>query len=108
MEKLGQWTTPNGLKVTTSFTNDGQMVVNHDQDLQPHVEYATALRNDEAYAADGIKRGMFHAAHIPDVAIVKLRQIGVDVFDKNTTGKNIIAGLKKLGMDYLLTSTKRV
>ena len=107
MDKLGQWFN-GGMRVTTGIANDGTFVVKHDQDLQPHVEYATALRNDESYSASGIKRGMWHAAHIPDVVVVELRQIGVDVFDKDTSAKNIVAGLKKLGKEYLLTTTKRV
>lgn len=107
MEKIDQTLDESGLR-TTIYTSelDGKMHVRHEQDLEPHVEYATALRNNEDYWKQGVKRGFAHAAHIPDVVIVELKQIGVDVF--KAPAREIIAGLKRLNKENLLTTRARV
>ena len=92
--------------VTTDMTPDGTMVVKHEQDLEPHVEYAKKLANSDEYTRHGIKKGFAHAAHIPDVVVVELKQIGIDVF--RASAKEIIMGLRRLNKDYLLTSRKRL
>ena len=109
MDKIDQSLSQDGL-LTRVFTSelDGKMYVDYQQDLEPHIEYATGIRNDpEAWRA-GVKAGWVHAAHIPDVAIIKLRQIGVDILKGKPTAAEILAGLRKLGMDYLITTTQRV
>lgn len=87
---------------------DGKMYVTHKQDLRPHVEYATALRNSEDYTRQGIKRGWMHAAHIPDMVVIELKQIGVDILGGRPSAKEIVAGIKKLGKEYLLTTRARI
>lgn len=107
MERIDKTINRSGL-VTEILTSelDGAMHVAYKQDLEPHIEYATALRNNEQYTREGIKKGMMHAAHIPDVVIVELKQIGVDVF--TASAREIIAGIRRLGKDYLLTTRARI
>lgn len=109
MDKIDQTLSPDGL-LTRTFTSelDGKMYVNYQQDLTPHVEYATALRNDDEYTKQGIKRGWMHAAYIPPLAIIKLRQIGIDILKGKPKPAEIVAGLRKLGMDHLITTRARV
>lgn len=85
---------------------DGKMYVTHKADIQPHIEYATALRNSDEYTRQGIKRGWMHAAHIDPVTIVELKGIGIDVY--TAPAKEIIAGLKRINKDGLLTTRARV
>lgn len=94
------------LLVTSELAQDGTLIVKHQQDLEPHVEYARRLANDDDYTRQGIKRGWAHAAHIPDVVVVELRQIGVDVF--KASAREIVSGLKKLHKEHLLTSRKNL
>ncbi|MGA0210021.1 MAG: hypothetical protein ACO3LZ_08895 [Candidatus Nanopelagicales bacterium] len=92
--------------VTADLTPDGTMIVRHEQDLEPHVEYAKKLANSDEYTRQGIKKGFAHAAHIPDVVVVELKQIGIDVF--RASAREIITGLKRLNKEHLLTSRKRL
>ncbi len=107
MDKIDQTLSPDGL-LTTTFTSelDGKRHVNYRQDLEPHVEHATALRNDDEYTRQGIKKGWLHAAHIPDIVIIELRQIGIDVF--RAGAREIVAGMKRLSKDHLLTTRANV
>lgn len=107
MDKINQGMNESGLLTTILGDElDGKLHIQHHQDLTPHVEYATALRNDDSYTKAGIKKGWMHAAHIPDVVVIELKSIGVDVFKSN--GREIVAGLKRLNKEYLLTTRANV
>lgn len=96
--------------VTNTWTQTGfqgdKMLIRKTGDISANVEYATALRNSDQYSSDGIKKGFFHAAHIPEVVIVELLQIGVNVY--RASAREIVAGLRKLNKDHLITTRKRV
>jgi hypothetical protein len=92
-------------RTRTGFVDD-KLVIRKDADISPNIDYATLLRNDDQYSSDGIKKGFFHAAHIPEVVIVELMQIGVDVY--RASAKEILAGLRRLNKDHLITTRKRV
>ena len=94
--------------LTQTFTDEatGKMHITKSQDISANIDYATTLRNADQFSRDGIKKGMWHVAHIPDIVIVELRQIGVDVF--KASAKQIVAGIKQLNKEYLLTTTKQV
>jgi hypothetical protein len=47
-----------------------------------------------------------HAAHIPEIVIVKLLRIGINVY--HASGQEIIAGLKKIGYDNLITTRAKI
>jgi hypothetical protein len=51
----------------------------------------------------GVKKSWAMAGHIPDITIVELRQIGIDVFTAPL--KEIRAGLKKLGKEGFIWKT---
>jgi hypothetical protein len=93
------------VKTTTGVTDD-KLVLHHEGDISANLDYATALRNSDQYSSEGIKKGFFHAAHIPSVVVVELLSIGVDVM--RAPAKEILAGLRKLHKDHLITTRKRV
>lgn len=58
------------------------------EDVEPYIEAAKAMRNDDQVTKDGIKKGWWHVAHIPDSIILKMRyEDGVDIYDKNDWAK---------------------
>ena len=107
MDKIDEYISPTGVR-TRTYTDEltGKMIVRKDQDIESQVEYSTKLRNAEQYSKDGIKNSMMHVCHIPDVVVVELMGIGVNVFKADA--KTIVAGLKKLHKEHLMTTTKRV
>lgn len=58
---------------TITGTEDGQLVIKTLQDVAPHLDYSTSLRNNPEYAKTGIKRNFMHAVHIPDAVLMKMR-----------------------------------
>lgn len=94
-----------GIVTQRGFVDD-KMVTRIDADISANIEHATLLRNSDDYSKDGIKKGFFHAAHIPQVVIVELLQNGIDIY--TASAKEIVAGLKRLHKDYLITTRKRV
>lgn len=108
MEKINvEYDPTNGLWTQTGFVDD-KLVIHHESDLSAAVERATALRNAEQYSRDGIKSGFWHVAEIPMEKVLELKKIGVDIFAPRCTAKEIVAGLRKLGAEHFLTTTKRV
>lgn len=107
MDKIDDYIGPNGVR-TRTFTDEatGKMFVRKDQDIEGQVEYATKLRNADQYSKDGIKKSMMHVCHIPDVVVVELLGIGVNVFKADA--KTIVAGLKKLHKEHLMTTNLQV
>ena len=93
------------IKTTTGVTDD-KLVIHHESDISSNIDYATKLRNADQYSSDGIKKGFFHAAHVPQETVIELLGIGVDVF--KASAKEIVAGLRKLHKDHLITTRKRV
>ena len=45
----------------------GNSIVETLQDVEGHLDHTNELRNDDQYTKDGIKQGMWHYAHIPNV-----------------------------------------
>jgi hypothetical protein len=85
---------------------DDKMVTRTESDCAANLDYATQLRNSDEYSSEGIKKGFFHAAHIPAIVVVELLQNGVDIYRSNA--KEIVAGLKKINKEHLLTTRKRI
>jgi len=109
MEKINVDVGPDGL-VTSHFTDEitGKLITRTEQDIEANVAYATALRNSDEYWKQGVKRGWAHAAHIPQVVVVELMQNGCNIFDPGVKARHIVATLKRLGKDHLLTTRKNV
>lgn len=85
---------------------DDKMVTRTESDCSLNLEYATTLRNSDEYSREGIKKGFFHAAHIPAVVVVELMQNGIDIY--RCSAKEIVAGLKRINKEHLLTTRKQV
>ena len=94
-----------GTRVTTSVDAD-RLIVTSEADIEPAINYTNALRNADQYSKDGIKNSFWHVAHIPNVVVVELKSQGIDIF--TATAKEIVAGIKKLGKEHLLTTRKQV
>ena len=58
------------------------------QDVQPHLEYNKKLQNTVGYAERGRKMAHYHFAHIPNSAIIKLKnEKGLDVYNRDDLKK---------------------
>lgn len=95
-----------GLKTIIQVDHDGKMYTTYQQDLGDVLERTRTLRNADDYWKQGVKRGFAHVAEIPDVVILELRKLGIDVYTAPV--KDIVAGLHKLNKPHLLTTTKNV
>ena len=73
--------------ITEIFHHDpytDESIIETVEDVEPVLEMAKALRNNEDYSKEGIKRDWWHIGHIPDSIILKMRvEDGVDIYDKN-------------------------
>lgn len=105
MDRLNEYTYGGGVQVTVDSTEaeGGKLVIRKRQDITKNIEFAKAYANDESQWKAGVKKGWAMAGHIPDITIVELRQIGVDVFKAPL--KEIRAGLHKLGKENFLWKT---
>lgn len=88
--------------VETTEADGGKLVIRKSQDVSANMEFARQYGNSDEWRA-GVRKGWMMAGHIPDITIVELRQIGVDVF--RAPLKDIRAGLKKLGKENFLWRT---
>ena len=95
--------------VTTYGSEDGKMVVKTEQDVAPHLDYSTALRNAPEYAKQGIKDCFQHVAHIPDSVLMKMKT--EDGFDAvNANARELFAHMRKHRhkYGYLFTTAGKV
>lgn len=69
-----------------------------DVDLDAH----TRARNDESYSKDGIKKEMWHYAHIPDIILMQWHAEGIDITD----AKALLAKVNSPEYAYLKLTTK--
>lgn len=108
MDKIDQTFDANDQLKTTIITSelDGKMYADYKQDISVNVDFATKLRNDDDYWKQGVKQSWAHAAHVPAVVQIELRKIGIDFF--KAPAKEILAGMRRLGYDHLITTRKNV
>lgn len=95
-----------GLNTITRTDDDGRMYVTYEQDLEGVIEHTRSLRNDDDHWKRGVKKSMVHIATIPDVAVMELRKIGIDVYTAPV--KDIVSGLHKINKPHLMTTRKNV
>lgn len=72
--------------ITRYFDYDeesGNAIIHSVQDVQPLVDYCTAIRNEESISKRGIKESWWLYAKIPPIVIMQLRKKGIDVFNKD-------------------------
>ena len=94
---------------TTIGSQDDKLIVRSDQDVESSLDHTSRLRNSTEYSAEGIKKSWFHAAHIPNVVVLKMKM--EDGFDATTAHpKEIVRFLNrnKEKYGYLFTTTRRV
>lgn len=94
------------LTKTSTEESTGKMYIETLQDIEPNIELATAMRNDPAFTADGIKNSFAKMATIPNSVVTELYGLGINVY--TATAKDIIVGLKRLNKEYLLTTTRKL
>lgn len=95
-----------GMRTVHRLDHDGRMFTTYQQDLEGVLEYTKAMRNDEDVWKQGVKNSMVHIATIPDVVVLELRKLGINVY--RAPVKDIVQGLHKLNKPHLLTTTKNV
>jgi len=105
MELLDQYTYGGGVvtQVFTTEAEDGKLVIKKWQDDSASRNFAQAMGGDADNWKMGVKKSWAMAGHIPDITIVELRQIGIDVFKAPL--KDIRAGLRKLGKEQFIWKT---
>jgi hypothetical protein len=86
--------------------HDDKLVIQTYQDIEPNIEQATAMRNDDDYTRQGIKKGFAHMATIPAVVVNELLIAGVNVY--TAPAKEIIAGLRRIKKEYLITTKRKL
>jgi hypothetical protein len=84
MKLLLDYNPVTGEKVWFDYGEDDRLVITHEQDVNPSLEYSHARRNDAEYTRKGIKNDLFHFARVPNIVIMEMQsKHGVDFFDKN-------------------------
>lgn len=78
-----------GEKVWFEFNNHDNLVnITHEQDVEPSLNLAHALANDDELTKQGMKNDMWRYAHVPNTVIVEMKhKHGVDFFDRNDAAK---------------------
>jgi len=75
-----------GLKTYLEFdeVDPRKFHIHHRQDVSQSIEYVKRLQNSSEYKKEGIRRGMYHVAHVTAIAQIKLlREHGIDVMNKD-------------------------
>lgn len=99
MDLLSRYTYGGGVNVTVETTeaDGGKLVIRKSQDIAPNMEFAKAMANDNDAWKKGVRNSWAMVGHIPEITIVELRQLGIDVF--TAPMKDIRAGLHRLGKE---------
>lgn len=78
------------------------------QEVGGQLDQNKALYNDEDFKRRGIKNEMMHAAHIPNIVIMKWkRELGIDLYNKEHMPK-VKALLNSSEYRYLRTTNARL
>jgi hypothetical protein len=107
IERISTEYNADGTWTQTGFQDD-KLIIRHESDVSAAVEYATKLRNSDDYSRQGIKNGFWHIATLPTTIVLRLKEIGVDIYAPKCSGKEIVAGLRKINAEHFLTTAKRV
>lgn len=97
-----------GLRTRIGF-EEGKMHVNYSQDITAAMDRNRKLRDAPEYSKTGIKRDMWHVAHIPDSVCLKI--MTEDGLNPYTCGaRELMAHLKKNRdkYGYLFTTSGQV
>ncbi len=108
IEKLSTEYNPHDGTWTQTGFEDDKLVIRQDADVSAALEYTKQLRNSDEYSKQGIKSGFWHIASLPSTIVLQLKKIGVDIYAPKCSGREIVAGLKKINAEHFLTTAKRV
>lgn len=101
-----------GIETRAEFDHaTGKIHVGSFQDVAPLLERNKKLRNDEDYSKQGIKRGWFHAASIPQTAIPIIEQkygLKPGEFLRLKDDKKLAQILNDPELAYFKTTTKHI
>jgi len=64
--------------------NEKQALIVTKQDVEPYIEYAKTLRNDEDYTKKGIKNNFWHVGTLPQIVIDKWSREGFNIYHATT------------------------
>ena len=87
-------------------TDGDKLYITNEQDVNPILDSATDLRNNEGYSQRGIKNDQWHYARIPNGVMLEMKQkYGVDMLAKSIDWPAV---LKCINTHYpwLKTTTK--
>lgn len=93
MDKLHTDVQSSGM-VETLFHEDGKVHIKYEHDAEAAFEAVKVARDTQDVFADGLKKDMVHAFHIPVGVYMELRAIGVDVYTAPV--RDIVRGLKQI------------
>ena len=71
-----------GVAVTFDYGADDQLVITHSQDVSQFLDRSQVLANDDEYSKLGIKKDLWHYAHVPALVIMEMKiKHGVDFYN---------------------------
>lgn len=92
--------------ITFHDDTDAAFVVKKEQSIPQSFLDRLKVERDES---SNNRMGDYHRlASIPTVVVEKWLREGFDIYDKNTTAKEIVARLKNENLEAFLTTTKRI
>lgn len=87
--------------------NEAQALIHQSQDVEPYLEYAKAMRNDEEYTRQGIKNNFWHVGTLPMIVVARWAKEGFDITTADT--KSLMAKIQSDPMAQgFLTTNKRI
>lgn len=94
-------------KVSTFHEYDSltdKSTISYAGDVETNLEWSKGLQKDESYSKKGMKKEMWHYAHIPNVTLLKWQiEKGLDINDT----KALLREVNKPENAYLKATTKK-
>lgn len=72
------------IRTDTAWDENAQeMTLIRTADVEPNLDRAKSLANEDEYRRLGIKEGWYHYAQLPPIVILQMRAKGIDVFNRD-------------------------
>lgn len=72
-----------GIRTDTSYDDQtGELTIHRSSDVEQVLNWTTAARNEAGLNREGIAEGWWLYAKIPPIEMLKMRQKGINIFDK--------------------------
>lgn len=73
-----------GIRTDTEYNDEtGELTLIRTSDVEPVLNWSRKVSNEVGKNTEDMKRGWWLYAKIPPIEIVKMRQLGINVFDQN-------------------------